>query len=129
MKLNKLGEMIDNQWQLLAKKFEHIELDEYIIMPNHLHAIIFIEDSYCQQTLGQLIGIFKSVTTYEYVKGIKNNVWHFENKKFWQRNYYEHIIRNERTLSAVRSYIVNNPLSWHLDRMNLVLQFKRGQYL
>ncbi len=129
MKLNKLGEMIDSKWKLLAKKFELISLGEYIIMPNHFHAIIFIDGSGSQQTLGQLIGLFKSVTSYEYAKGIENNAWRSQNRKFWQRNYYEHVIRNEKVLFAIKDYIIANPRNWHLDRMNLALEFKRGHYM
>jgi REP element-mobilizing transposase RayT len=103
-------------------------LDEYIVMPDHFHGIILIIDDVFvgatrrvaptvksttlkSNTLGSIIGQIKSIVTKNIHKmGLK----HFH----WQRNYYEHVIRNEDKLNKIRQYIQNNPLSWHLDREN-----------
>jgi REP element-mobilizing transposase RayT len=61
---------------------------------------------------------FKTMTTNEYIRGVKQLKWKRFNKKLWQRNYYEHIIRNEKELNAIRQYIINNPLKWELDKEN-----------
>lgn len=63
-------------------------------------------------TLGEIIGAFKSITTNEY---IKNKDWPAFNKHLWQRNYYEHVIRDETDLARIREYIVNNPIKWQED--------------
>ncbi len=69
-------------------------------------------------TLGNTIGSFKSLTTNEYIRGVKNDGWESFNKRIWQRNYYEHIIRNERSLDELRIYIGDNPRKWDEDRNN-----------
>ncbi len=58
------------------------------------------------------------MTTNEYIRGVKKKKWKSFNKKLWQRNYYEHVIRDENSLERIREYIINNPLRWHLDREN-----------
>lgn len=69
-------------------------------------------------TLGDVVGAFKSLTTNRYIRGVRQRDWPRFDRRLWQRNYYEHIIRHTRALHAIRSYIVNNPLNWHLDRYN-----------
>jgi len=69
-------------------------------------------------TLGEIVQWFKTITTNRYIHGVKNNGWKPFPGKFWQRNYYEHIIRNENELTRIREYIRNNPLQWQFDREN-----------
>jgi putative transposase len=69
-------------------------------------------------TVGDIVGAFKSRVTVEYIRGVKTSGWPPFRGRLWQRNYYEHIIRNERALNAIRQYIIENPLRWHLDREN-----------
>ena len=73
-----------------------------------------------QPGLGRFVSWFKRMTTNEYIQNVKNNGWQPFDKKLWQRNYYEHIIRNENELNRVRGYIINNPLKWSLDLENPV---------
>jgi REP element-mobilizing transposase RayT len=68
--------------------------------------------------LGNIIDWFKTMTTNEYIRGIKLHVWSSFNGKLWQRNYYEHVIRNEKELNGIREYIMNNPIQWALDEEN-----------
>ena len=70
------------------------------------------------KTLGEIIGAFKSITTNEYIKAVKSNHWQRFNGKLWQRNYWEHIIRNEESYQNIAEYIVNNPLKWNEDQLN-----------
>ncbi|MGB9853103.1 MAG: transposase, partial [Candidatus Kapaibacteriota bacterium] len=65
--------------------------------------------------LHKIVQWFKTMTTNEYIRNVKNNGWEPFDKKLWQRNYYEHIIRNEKELNKIREYIINNPLNWTSD--------------
>jgi putative transposase len=69
-------------------------------------------------TLGTIIQWFKTMTTNEYIRGVKELNWPPFPGKLWQRNYYEHIIRNDRELNAIRQYIIDNPAKWEQDRDN-----------
>jgi REP element-mobilizing transposase RayT len=130
MKMNDAGKMVQNVWYELPGRFSEIHLDEFIIMPNHIHGIISIvgaplvgariseKDSAGTRpapTLGDIIGVFKSITTHSYTKGVIQQQWQRFSGKLWQRNYYEHIIRNETDLEKIREYIANNPLTWEAD--------------
>ncbi len=69
-------------------------------------------------TLGHVIGAFKSITTHEYIDGVKRCGWTPFSGKVWQRNYYEHVVRNDRALDAIRNYIDANPSQWADDPEN-----------
>jgi REP element-mobilizing transposase RayT len=122
MMLNDIGQMICEKWEWLAKQYDYVELDEWVIMPNHMHGIIVITNrrggsrtapKKKRKPLGRLIGAFKTVTTKQI-----NQIQATPGKKLWQRSYYEHVIRNENELDLVRKYIVDNPLQWESDREN-----------
>ena len=66
-------------------------------------------------TVGDIVGAFKSRVTVEYIRGVKTSGWPPFRGRLWQRNYYEHIIRNEIELNKIRQYIINNPLNWEKD--------------
>jgi len=70
------------------------------------------------RTLGDVIGAFKSLVTVEYTRHVKRHGWPPFAGRLWQRNYYEHIIRNDNEMHHLREYIVNNPAQWDLDREN-----------
>jgi REP element-mobilizing transposase RayT len=69
-----------------------------------------------QYGLSDVIGACKSITTHEYIIGVRNSNWPKFNKRLWQRNYYEHIIRNKSELSRIRKYIIENPQKWELKK-------------
>ncbi len=71
------------------------------------------------KTLGDIIGAFESITTVEYIHGVKQNNWQTFDGKLWQRNYWEHIIRNEQAFYNISKYIINNPLKWNHDKFKL----------
>ncbi|WP_411726980.1 transposase [Methyloglobulus sp.] len=124
MALSAAGEMVAQQWEALTQRFSALQLDEFIIMPNHIHGILVFDnaaDNLSKSTLGNIVGAFKSITTHEYINGVKQHNWQPFDKKFWQRNYYEHIIRNEESLNQVREYIINNPANWPQDENNPVI--------
>ena len=68
--------------------------------------------------MGDVVGAYKSLTTVEYVRGVKTMGWQAFHGRLWQRNYYEHVIRNETSLGRIREYIINNPRQWDLDEEN-----------
>ncbi len=101
-------------------------------MPNHFHCIIHIENTvgvdlcvnpikkgeHMSSRLPRIIQWFKTMTINAYINGVKTKNWKPFNKRLWQRNYYEHIIRNEKSCTEIYDYIVNNPLKWDLDELN-----------
>jgi putative transposase len=68
-----------------------------------------------EKTVGDIIGAFKSITTVEYINGVKNNNWQTFDGKLWQRNYWEHIIRNDKSYQKISEYIIDNPSKWNDD--------------
>ncbi|KRT65801.1 MAG: hypothetical protein XU11_C0019G0022 [Candidatus Dadabacteria bacterium CSP1-2] len=125
-----LKRILIRQWQEIPDRYANIRLDEFVIMPNHIHGIIIVGATLAvaqarekragarpAPTIGEIIGIFKSLCLHDWLKYIKENRIDAVGK-FWQRNYYEHIIRNEDELNKIREYIQNNPLKWNLDREN-----------
>ena len=70
------------------------------------------------KTVGDMMDAFKSITTVEYIRGVKNLEWPSFNGKLWQRNYWEHIIRDEKSYHRIAEYIINNPAKWVVDKLN-----------
>jgi REP element-mobilizing transposase RayT len=107
--LSPLGKVVENVLTTLPGKFQGLELDETIIMPDHIHMIIIIGDGEgaVKPTLGQIVRAFKAAVSfrYKYMAGGDGGM-------LWQRNYYEHIIRDERDLNTCREYIANNIQAW-----------------
>ena len=142
--------MVENQWLLLPKRFNNIKLHEYIVMPNHFHAILEImagatlvvapnKNVVANQkrtttrvvhttvknneiphkkgkTVGDMVGAFQSITTVEYIRGVKNQNWKSFDGKLWQRNYWDQIIWNEKSFQNISKYIFNNPSKWENDK-------------
>ena len=132
VQLNDTGRWVRDSWEWLAVQRPYVALDEYVVMPNHFHGIIVISDqcmggsrtahsSMPHKPLGRLVGAFKTVST----KRI-NLARNTPGQPIWQRNYYEHVIRNDRELTDVREYIVNNPIKWELDKYNPKIQSDRA---
>ena len=122
IKLSKLGQIIDNQWNDIPNQYNDIELDQYVIMPNHIHGILIISKRTGASpvpTISKIIGSFKSKSSVEYLQYIKNNNLNISGQ-IWQRSFFDHIIRNERTLNAIRDYITHNPMNWENDIDNLI---------
>jgi REP element-mobilizing transposase RayT len=118
-KLNIAGKMIEKWLLELPNKFKHIKIDEYIIMPNHIHFIIEIsyqQGEHIGSPLQTIIQWFKTMSTNEYIKMVKNNELPNFDKRIWQRNYYENIIRNDEVHQKIIEYIENNPLKWKNDK-------------
>ncbi|MDQ7017014.1 MAG: transposase [Gammaproteobacteria bacterium] len=123
MVLNTAGKMLNKIWQGMPDQHKNIRLYEYVVMPNHFHAIIEITsvgaDSISARTgLGAVVQTFKRFTTVEYIKRVKQHILPAFDGKIWQRNYWEHIIRNEDEATHLAQYIIDNPRKWALDKLN-----------
>ena len=135
MVLNDAGRMINIVWDEMQGNYPGVETDEFVVMPNHTHGIIVLvgagprtcPDNGQPKNNGHPQGVaptlslpdvvhrFKTMTTKRYTDGVKQSGWAPYPGKLWQRNYYEHIIRNEQELNKIREYIVNNPFNWQSD--------------
>jgi REP element-mobilizing transposase RayT len=127
MERNLLGDTVEAVWYRLPLHFKFIELDAFIVMPNHIHGIIVIQNQALEkaahdsqyphgtmpESLGAIVQNFKSISTR------KINFLCGDRLKIWQRNYYEHIIRNENSYQKIRQYILDNPRNWEQDENNL----------
>ncbi|MFM5987826.1 MAG: transposase [Sphaerospermopsis kisseleviana] len=163
MKLNTNGEVAKGCWLSIPRHFQNVELDEFVIMPNHVHGIIIIVNSEAKQDFSQSFsdGKGEALANFNYqqqqnlssqcfaptVPGIKqvkingtkpqsvaaiiqnyksvstrrvNRINKAQGNVIWQRNFHEHIIRNEEELKNIRQYIVNNPINWAEDEENPV---------
>jgi len=135
--LNESGEMIQTVWDEIPDHYCGIEVDEFAIMPNHIHGIIVIVGAgpcACPDvplkkngqpqgvaptrlSLPDVVHRFKTLTTKRYTDGVKNQGWRPFARTLWQRNYWEHIIRSENDIYLTREYIHNNPAQWELDEL------------
>ncbi len=111
---NAAGLMLESCWYDMSKRFVSVRLDEFVLMPNHFHGIIELTEK--DVSLGEVVGAFKSITTNKYIRGVKENNWRPFVNKFWQRNYYEHVIRNEYSYQQISEYIKYNPAKWCDDQ-------------
>lgn len=117
MYLNNAGKMIDYWYKELASHFPNIQCREYVIMPNHIHFIIQIEYRSELVSLFDVIYWFKTMTTNHYIRQVKTSSWQSFNRKLWQRSYYEHIIRNDKSYREIVQYMENNPYNWQSDSL------------
>lgn len=109
MQPNRIGEIIAGCWIALQTYYRNVEIEDYIVMPNHLHGILTLTgDSYL---LGTLVGSFKSATTRNIRALPDPPVTHI-----WQRGFHDHIIRDDTDRARICEYIHNNPARWHEDR-------------
>lgn len=108
--LNEIGQLIKYWWNEIPNHFNNIKLDEFVIMPDHIHGIIVIKNINKYGKLGNIIQWFKTMLTNEYIKNVKINNWPKFDKRLFQRNYYERIIRNEREYLNIQKYIELNPV-------------------
>ncbi|MBL7729084.1 MAG: transposase [Dinghuibacter sp.] len=118
MILNDAGQMIAKWYYELENKFADIRCHEMIVMPNHFHCIIENTGTNVGANVGRVVQWFKTMTTNEYIRGVKTLQWEPFNGKLWQRNYWEHIIRNENAYNRISEYIINNPQQWANDQLN-----------
>ena len=113
-----LGKIAENMIPLVEKKY-HIAVDYYVIMPDHIHMIIFLPGNFVQGrliTLGQVIGGYTSLVSNQWLNVCKQHG--VTMGKLWQNRYYDHIVRNDEDLANTRSYIKTNPDRWVMNHSN-----------
>ena len=136
MRIDRYGEVVRDEWLRSVQIRREIELDAFVVMPNHLHGIVVIRDVGAHgraplplaphrppRSLGSFVAGFKSAVT----KRI-NRIRGTPGLPVWQRNYYEHIVRDERELDRVRQYIAENPLRWDQDPENPAMARTAGDH-
>ena len=143
---NSAGNMVEHWWLELPRKFPEVVLDKHVVMPNHFHGILIIEReavltppagvrvARCRSpgdravgkprqpgyapVLGDIMDWLKTMSTNGYIRGVKTFGWPRFSGRFWQRNYYEHVIRDENDFDQKRRYIADNPRRWDQDEEN-----------
>ena len=106
------GQIARNQLLLLERRYAALKIDSYVIMPNHIHAILILEDAEegRNRTLSDVICAYKSLTTRECKKVRPID-------KLFQTSFYEHVIRGRKDYDEIVEYITNNPKQWELDSL------------
>ena len=149
MRLNKVGKIVEWEWLELPKRLPYVELGVHVVMPNHFHGILFIHENVGATRHGQMMFLsgakpLPTVTTdgidgsplphgpkpaslgaiiAQFKSRATKRIWkipEFKETPIWQRNYYEHIIRNETDLQNKTDYIESNPRLWDEDDENPV---------
>jgi REP element-mobilizing transposase RayT len=137
MGLNDAGGTVQSVWEELPQHYVGVNIDEFAVMPNHVHGIIVLQDypdvgatprgcpaaGQAQgpaptMSLSDVVHRFKSLTTARFRHAAAKSAWPGFCGRLWQRNYYEHIVRDDDELNRIRQYIVVNPLMWEMDREN-----------
>jgi putative transposase len=134
IQLNEIGQIVQTVWDGLPQFYEGVELDAFVVMPNHVHGVIVIHagvgaihesplplKSFVSariagrrgMLLPKIIGRFKMVSAKQI-----NDLRQSAGGALWQRNYYEHVVRDEVSLNRIRQYIADNPAQWKFDREN-----------
>jgi len=104
-----LRTILIEHWEALPQRFPGITLDEYIVMPDHIHFIIWLDGTVpSAPTLGDVVGAYKSLVTNAWLRHIKDKIVEYPGR-FWQDNYFERCIREKDELEQTREYIRNNP--------------------
>ena len=144
MMLNDAGVMLNRWYNELMRKFDDIACDAWVCMPNHVHFIVmntgpvgadlcvrpaFHAPSHGQcviakkgehvgSPLRRVVQWFKTMSTNTHIRGVKQHGWPPFSGRLWQRNYWEHIVRDEPELNRIREYIANNPARWEMDQLH-----------
>lgn len=122
MILNKYTQELDNLLHDIILNKKHIVLDKYVFMPNHIHMILIIENEKSLVNSEKKSGIFEFICEYKsksariYIDGVKKGLLAPFEKYIWQRSYYDHVIRDQKSYEEIWEYIDNNPLKWAMDK-------------
>jgi putative transposase len=137
MQLNDVGRMVEAVLNNFPKHYSRVECEAFVVMPNHVHAVIVLVGAgprarpaptgqpqgvaptiKTSLSLPDVVHRFKTLTTKQYIDGVKQYGWRHFVGGLWQRNYFEHVIRDEASLNRIRQYILDNPARWEFDREN-----------
>ncbi|MDX1972293.1 MAG: transposase [Candidatus Sumerlaeia bacterium] len=153
MQTSDAGKMVEKTWCEIPLFYPGIEIDTFVVMPDHIHGILLVGAALCGRpdddpsahcgrpdddpsapcgrpdddpnkqgqpqgvsptrlSVGNLVQRFKTLTTTRYIEGVHQSHWPAFHGKVWQRNYFEHIIRNEKSYRLIQQYILDNPRRW-----------------
>jgi len=120
MRLNDAGRIVHTTWNNLPEHYAHVVLDDFVVMPNHVHGIVVFNEPVraglkpapTRHGLSEIVRAFKTFSSRRI-----HPVHGAPGASVWQRNYWERVIRNESELAHIREYIQNNPLPWELDKL------------
>jgi len=118
IQLNDSGTIVRDCWHDLAHHYPNMELDAFVVMPNHIHGVVVLVGAGLRPAptnppLSEIVRVFKSFSSRR-INALRGT----PGLTFWQRGYYEHIVRDDKSLDRIREYIVNNPRRWELDQEN-----------
>jgi REP element-mobilizing transposase RayT len=112
--LSKAGRIVEEEWLLTAERRPYVMLDSYVIMPNHVHGLIVIQERLRdapagrrQHSLSSIVGAFKAAASRR-VAAMQDQ----QGRTLWQRSYHERVVRDYRELGRIRDYIAANPAGW-----------------
>ena len=126
--LSRRGMIAKAAWEDIPRHRRYVELDQFVVMPNHIHGVFWIDPQWADRatqvsplqgakplpgSVGVIVGAYKAAVSREI-----NRLRPEAANELWQRNYYEHIIRDERSLETIREYIFTNPERWFADSLN-----------
>ncbi len=121
--LTPAGLMISTTWHEIPAHYRGVDVDAFVVMPNHVHGIIVIQDLGRPQgvattalSLGDVVHRFKTMTTRRYSEGVHRSGWSRFDERLWQRNYFERVVRDDGELNMIRQYILSNPAKWEEDQ-------------
>ena len=137
MRLNEFGKIASNFWAEIAAHFKYVSIDAFSVMPNHVHGILIIEENMARKMVGNAdlrsdqrnafmhslqdrTKMLLSKIIQQYKASVTRKINSLEDglNFGWQKSFYDHVIRNDRSLDNLRRYIINNPLKWELDIEN-----------
>jgi putative transposase len=116
MVVSDIGNIAHRYWLEIPRHFPNVDLDDFIVMPNHLHGILIFQPTGAMNrapTLGEVVRAFKAR-----VSAAARKQFGQTGVSVWQRNYYEHVIRKDEDMNHIRQYIIDNPKNWATDREN-----------
>jgi REP element-mobilizing transposase RayT len=118
MEMNEAGDMINAMWAKIPARFEAVALDAWMVMPSHIHGIVWIRQDLpiTPPTLSRVVQAFKSESTVAYGRGVRAGIFQPYQRALWQRGFHDKIVRNDRMLEIERTYIAGNPGQWERDR-------------
>lgn len=127
-----LGSLVQETWLDVPNHFPQTALDEFVLMPNHFHGIILITKhekgtACCAPTFGKPVPHSLPTIMRSFKSMVSKRIHEKQGTsrgRIWQRNYFERVVRNEKELTRMREYILNNPVQWGLDRENPTTRFK-----
>jgi len=121
MILSRYGKFAERYWNEIPNHYKNVEIDEFIIMPNHIHGIVIIVGNAYMRSLQDRTKMPLSRIIQQYKSSVTREINSFQNDFCfkWHKSFYDHIIKHEKTLNNIREYITNNPLKWDSDKNNI----------